>query len=139
MIFPDQSTIKRFCRKRRIALLTLFGSHAGGTARTGSDLDIAVQFANPAHRPNVLTLIAALETLFAGQVRVDVTVLFPETSYVLRNEIFTGGRPLFEDTAGLFARKKYRAWLLFQDAKPLLDRYHRQHMRAFAEKMRRVA
>ncbi|MDI9349950.1 MAG: nucleotidyltransferase domain-containing protein [Candidatus Symbiobacter sp.] len=43
-IFPDQSALAAFCRRRHIRKLSLFGSRLYGTNRPDSDYDFLVEY-----------------------------------------------------------------------------------------------
>jgi len=65
--------LARFCRKRHIRRLSLFGSTLSGTARPDSDIDLLVEF-EPGHEPGLLGL-ASMEaelTAMLGGKNVDL-------------------------------------------------------------------
>ncbi len=65
--------LERFCRKRHIRRLSLFGSTLSGTARPDSDIDLLVEF-EPGHEPGLLGL-ASMEaelTAMLGGKKVDL-------------------------------------------------------------------
>jgi uncharacterized protein len=52
-LFPDLDALAAVCRRRRIRRLSLFGSTLKGAARTGSDLDLLVEF-EPQAKPGLI-------------------------------------------------------------------------------------
>jgi predicted nucleotidyltransferase len=68
-----EEQLARFCRKRHIRRLALFGSTLRGTARPDSDIDLLVEF-EPGQEPGLLELVsmeAELATMLGGK-RVDL-------------------------------------------------------------------
>ena len=55
----DEATLARFCERRHIRRLSLFGSQLKGTAGPDSDIDLLVEF-DPAHIPTLFD-IASME------------------------------------------------------------------------------
>lgn len=69
----SEEQLARFCRKRHIRRLSLFGSTLAGTARPDSDIDLLVEF-EPGEEPGFLGL-AAMEAELAdllGGKKVDL-------------------------------------------------------------------
>ncbi len=69
---PEEQ-LARFCRRRHIRRLSLFGSTLAGTARPDSDIDLLVEFV-PGEEPGLLGL-AAMEAELAellGGSKVDL-------------------------------------------------------------------
>jgi uncharacterized protein len=68
-----EEQLARFCRKRNIRRLSLFGSMLAGTARPDSDVDLLVEF-EPGGEPGLLglaTMEAELAALLGGK-KVDL-------------------------------------------------------------------
>ena len=124
-----------FCNEAGIALLILFGSRATGFAAASSDLDLAVQLRRDCQRSK-LDLIYDLETIFHPE-RVDLVVLTPNTSPLLRYEVFFKGRLVFEETEGLFECGKLYAWKLYLDTAHLREQ-ELEYLKQFAKRMRHV-
>jgi predicted nucleotidyltransferase len=59
-----EEQLARFCQRRHIRRLSLFGSTIKGTARPDSDIDLLVEF-DPGHEPGLLGL-ASMEAELAG-------------------------------------------------------------------------
>ncbi len=68
-----EEQLARFCRKRHIRRLSLFGSTLAGTARPDSDIDLLVEF-EPGHEPGLLGLVSmeAELTVMLGGKKVDL-------------------------------------------------------------------
>lgn len=98
-------------------LLVLFGSRATERAAEGADLDLALLFETLPPPDRRLEIIGELQEL-AGDRRVDVVFLRPETDPVLRFEIFRDGLPLYERRPGVFVEERVRAAMLYHDALP---------------------
>jgi predicted nucleotidyltransferase len=105
-----------FARYPEVAGAWLFGSHARGTARSDSDVDLAVDPANPEARARKLDLLADL--VGAGFDDVDLVVLDREDP-VLRWEAIGANRLVYAapgyDAAAAFAR----ALRQYDDTAPL--------------------
>lgn len=68
-----EEQLARFCRKRHIRRLSLFGSTLAGAARPDSDIDLLVEF-EPGQEPGLLGLAsmeAELASMLGGK-RVDL-------------------------------------------------------------------
>lgn len=120
MCICDSAIIERYCRGAGIELLIVFGSHASGKVRPGSDVDLAVQ---PMRGVAIdkLRLIFDLGEIFSPH-EVDVVILSPLTSPLLLREVFFNGRLLFEAGPGRFKKGRMRAWKLYVDTAPLRQR-----------------
>ena len=127
--------LSAFCRKSGIELVILFGSRVTGFATPSSDVDLAVQLKKGLARSK-LDLLYELETIFHPE-SVDLVMLTPDTSPLLRYEILFGGRVLYEESEGLFEQGKLKAWKLYLDTAPLRKR-ELQYLREFVRRMRHV-
>lgn len=105
--------IKKFCPQAGVELLVRFGSTARGTARAGSDVDLAVKM-EPGRTASKLDLLYQFGGMF-GDREIDLVVLTIDTDPVLLFEIFSQGRPLYEARSGLFDAERLRALKLFYD------------------------
>jgi uncharacterized protein len=132
---PKRQHLSAFCRKAGIELLILYGSRVTGFATPSSDIDLAVQ-PRRGSEASKLDLIYELDAIFYPE-PIDLVILTPNTTPLLRYEIFFNGRVLFEEPEGLFEQGKLKAWKLYLDTAPLRKR-ELEHLRAFAKRMRHV-
>lgn len=98
-------------------LLVLFGSAADGAGAQAGDVDLAVVFPKLPDAERRLALIGEIQDVCDSRTA-DVVFLHPDTDPVLRFEIFRGGVPIYERSAGLFNDEVVRALALFEDALP---------------------
>jgi uncharacterized protein len=103
MIAFDETLLKQVASKYGLDLIVLFGSHASGRARTGSDVDIAVRRQPARIEPDSLKLEigGTLERAFPEAAEVDVAFL-NEASSLLLFQVASTGRPLYERRPLLF-------------------------------------
>ena len=69
----DRSALAALCRRHHVRRLSVFGSVSRGTDRSGSDVDLLVEF-DPQHEPGLIGLAgiqAELSALLGGR-RVDL-------------------------------------------------------------------
>ena len=132
----NDARIAEVCRRNSIELLVLFGSTATGGGDQTSDVDLAVKLHRGAPERK-LDLLYELGGLFVDR-EVDLVILTPDTDPVLLREIFTGGRPLYEERPEMFDDERLRAHKLYFDTEKL--RAHRDaFLRRFSESVRHVA
>ena len=111
-----EAALVQWAKRTHCRLLVLFGSAAGGRAHAQSDLDIAAVF-DPLPDPDRrLRMIGEIQDLCRRAV--DLVFLRDDTNPVLRFEIFRRGRPIHEETAGLFRSEAVRALALYEDSLP---------------------
>ncbi len=107
--------LRELARRHGWRLVVLFGSSARGEGR---DVDLAVLPARPPEGMELGAWQAALEGLFAPR-RVDLVLIHPGMSPLLRYEALCRGRCLYEAEAGLFDAEQDRAFFLHADSAPL--------------------
>lgn len=90
----DRKALAAICRRYGIRWLALFGSHASGTARADSDVDVIVDF-EPGKTPGfgIVRVADALRATFGGR-RVDL-VTRNGLSPRLREQVLAGAVPLY--------------------------------------------
>lgn len=90
----DRKALAAICRRYGIRWLALFGSHASGTARADSDVDVIVDF-EPGKTPGfgIVRVADALRTTFGGR-RVDL-VTRNGLSPRMREQVLAGAVPLY--------------------------------------------
>lgn len=131
----EKANIYHFCKQNHISLLILFGSAVTGRTHKNSDIDIAIK-AKPEMKLTKLELIYHLDDFFQGK-DIDLIQLSSDTDPLLLYEIFSQGRPFYEDEEGLFLHEKLRAWKIYLDAKHIFD-MQKQYLKNFVEKMSHV-
>ncbi len=110
-------TLAAWARNAGARVLVLFGSEARGEPGLMGDLDLAVGFSSlpgPQRRLELLNEIQAL----VGSRTVDLVFLHRDTDPVLRFEIFSAGRALYEAEPGVMVEECVRAMKEFADALP---------------------
>jgi predicted nucleotidyltransferase len=124
---PDQpfaeerlDALSALARRYGWRLVVLFGSSAQGEGR---DVDLAVLPAYAAEGLEVGAWQAALEALFAPR-PVDMVLIHPGMSPLLRYEALCRGRCLYEAEEGLFDAEQDRAFFLHADSAPLRRALH---------------
>jgi hypothetical protein len=80
-------------------------------------VDIAVQFESASPEFDKLEMFLELDSII--QRRIDLVVLTSRTDPLLRHEIFSNGRPIFENREGLFMEQKAKAWHAWIDTAPI--------------------
>jgi predicted nucleotidyltransferase len=107
----------------RIAYALVFGSHARGSARSDSDLDVAIGGISPPFAVLELgDLIGRLEQVSGRSV--DLTLL-DEAPAGLAYRVFRDGEIVLERDPAAFADRKARAMLDYFDWKPIEDLFTR--------------
>jgi predicted nucleotidyltransferase len=118
-----------------VAYALLFGSRARGTARSASDVDVAVELvAGAARDVRALGGLAARLSSAAGR-PVDL-VLLDEAPPALAYRIFRDGRLIAERDHGAFVARKARVLLDYLDFKPVEERCAAGILRAAAARGR---
>ena len=72
-LFADRAALTQLCQRHHIRRLALFGSRLHGTAHSGSDIDLLVEF-DPGQAPGLISLsgIAAELSVLAGGRPIDL-------------------------------------------------------------------
>jgi predicted nucleotidyltransferase len=109
----------------------LFGSAAADRRRPESDVDVAVLVLDVAFSP---IAEAALQLALARVAAADVDLIRIETApTLLRWQIATKGRPVFEASPGEFARFQARAAAEYLEYAPALSHYGEIFRRRISE------
>jgi predicted nucleotidyltransferase len=117
---PPKQAIATIARKYNLDLIVLFGSHARGSARADSDIDIAVK----PHKPLTPHKEEAFYHDLAGLLKkdsIDVINLDTHEDVVLRYQIFVYGKPLYEARSGSFAGLRMAAYFDYHDFAPFMQ------------------
>ncbi|TFV62255.1 hypothetical protein E4P41_07750 [Geodermatophilus sp. DF01-2] len=112
----DDGRLDELARRHGVSLITVFGS-AVRTPESARDLDVAVSLAAGTH--GLLALVGDLADLTDSD-DVDVLVL-DGASPTARFAGLVGAQPLYEASAGLFARTQMAAALEFYETAWLRD------------------
>jgi predicted nucleotidyltransferase len=112
----DDGRLDDLARRHGLTLMTVFGS-AVRTPERARDLDVAVSLRAGTH--GLLALVGELADLTASD-DVDVLVL-DAASPTARFSGLVGAQPLYEASAGLFARTQMAAALEFYETAWLRD------------------
>jgi predicted nucleotidyltransferase len=102
----------------RVSYALLFGSVARGTARSASDVDVAIGVTEPLDVHELGSLVSRLESATGREVDL---ILLDEAPMALAYRVFRDGVVLFERDHQAFAARKARAILEYLDFKPLED------------------
>ena len=132
----QESAVREFCLKAGIELIVLFGSSARGAEHPGSDVDLAVKM-KKGRAASKLDLIYHLGGL-VGDREVDLVVQSLDTDPVLLFEIYSSGKPLYEERQDLFEDERLRACKLYYDTEKI-RRLQSEFLRQFSERVRNVA
>ena len=115
-------------------LVVLFGSRAQGGARPGSDTDIGVLRREGLVEPERFLALAGRLTEVVGMSDVDLVDL-RRASGLLRHQVGTHGRALFEDQPGRFNLFRVHAWRLFLDELYFCRRHDARYIREGLERL----
>jgi len=118
---PFKKEFKKLAKKYSLSLIILFGSQAEGRPKWHSDVDIAVVPSKNLTPKRENDLYGDLADLL-GRDDIDLINLGRVYDVLLRYEIFTKGKILFQSDKEEFGRRRTRAWFEYQDFKPYLDR-----------------
>ncbi len=111
-----------FARAPDVDVVALFGSAATGRMRPNSDCDLYVRLRDGAKWPLGLRLDLASEATAVCRREVDLIVEDESTSVVLRREVASKGRPLYEARPGAWTDLRAAAVLAYMDLEPYLRR-----------------
>ena len=123
MVQIDSARLNEIAQQFGLDLIVLFGSHAKGRARPGSDVDIAVR---AIQRPWddwkwEFEVEAALSDAIQAEGEVD-TVFLNGASPLLMFQVASTGQALFEKEWGVFSDFKSYAALRYYDDEPRRER-----------------
>jgi predicted nucleotidyltransferase len=110
--------IEALCRKHRVILMILHGSHATGRANCQSDIDIGILTKAKIDSDRHLRLLHDFSDIFGD--KFDPVILNgaePLISY----QVAIHGKPLFEQRKGAFASFQVQAIARYLDSKKFRD------------------
>ncbi|MDZ7262324.1 MAG: nucleotidyltransferase domain-containing protein [candidate division KSB1 bacterium] len=116
----NSSVLKSWCQKNQIDLCILFGSSVAGRVHARSDVDIALYAKKKDLLNHKLRLIGELEDII--EKTVDLMVLHPDMSPLLRHEIMTKGISLYISDRDIYIEQKIYAIKLYEDV-PFLKKW----------------
>jgi predicted nucleotidyltransferase len=125
-----------WCRQQAVRLCVLFGSQATGQTHQRSDVDLAIWPAEALSSPTQLRWITELEALLGQEV--SLVLVSADLDPVLGMEIVRHGRLIYERGPELWLHHRAQLWHAYNDSLPFLQAA-RQHLREFAEEVRRGA
>ncbi len=129
----DRERLEQIALQFGLDLIVLFGSHAKGRARPGSDVDIAVR---AIQRPWgdwkwEFEVEAALSGAIQADGEVD-TVFLNGASPLLMFQVASTGQPLFEKEEGAFSEFRSYAARVYYDYEPRFSRQAKYLREKFA-------
>lgn len=110
MKFP-RAELKKIAEKYYLKLLILFGSHAQGKSNSQSDLDLAFYAEKKIDEED---LYRELVKLFKTE-NLDLVNLFSTHNHLLRYEILSKGKVLYEAKKGLGNKMQWQSYFDFVD------------------------
>lgn len=121
-------------QKYDLSLVVLFGSHGRGKTKPDSDIDLAVKGGcKPLSRQMEQELFDELVPLFERD-DIDLVNLDFAHDVVLRYNIFSEGKILFEKDEGIFKRLLIRAYFEYHD----FERYLKQNEELLTKNINRL-
>ena len=122
----SEAKLKKVARRYNLDLIILFGSHAKGRARKGSDVDVAVRARKRrwGDADWELGLVSELNGALESSGEVDVAFL-NGADPILLFEVASDGVPLFEAEAAGFAQFRSYAARRYDDNRKWRERRRR--------------
>lgn len=110
----DKKRLENLCQKYNIQLIILHGSYARGNARGKSDIDIGILSREKFDLNNQLNILNDFGEVFGDKFDpVFLNGAEPLISY----QVAIHGKPLFEETEGIFQRFRIQAVARYMDSK----------------------
>ena len=133
MVQIDSARLNEIAQQFGLDLIVLFGSHAKGRARPGSDVDIAVR---AIQRPWddwkwEFEVEAALSDAIQADSEVDI-VFLNGASPLLMFQVASTGQALFEKEEGAFSEFRSYAARMYYDYEPRFNRQAKYLREKFA-------
>lgn len=110
--------IVTLCRKHRIVLMILHGSHARGRAHRNSDIDVGILTAEKIDSERYLELLHDFGEVFGDQFD---PVILNGAEPLISYQVAIHGEPLYEQRRGLFASFQVQAVSRYLDSKKFRD------------------
>lgn len=110
----DKEKLENLCRKYKIQLIILHGSYARGNANGKSDIDIGILSREKLDLDNRLNVLNDFGEVFGDKFDpVFLNGAEPLISY----QVAIHGKPVFEETEGIFQRFQIQAIARYMDSK----------------------
>jgi predicted nucleotidyltransferase len=110
----DKEKLENLCRKYKIQLIILHGSYARGNASGKSDIDIGILSREKLDLDNRLNVLNDFAEIFGDKFDpVFLNGAEPLISY----QVAIHGKPVFEETEGIFQRFQIQAIARYMDSK----------------------
>lgn len=110
----NKDKIKKICRKYRIKLLVLHGSHASDYATSKSDIDVGILGKKKFNSDQYFDILNDFVDIFGDKFDpVFLNGAEPMISY----RVAINGRPLYEEAEGVFANFRVQSIARYMDSK----------------------
>jgi predicted nucleotidyltransferase len=116
----DYEKIKQVAEENNLDLVVIFGSQARGTASKHSDIDIGIYGSSLLDLSDKTNLIRDFSEIFKSD-KIDISII-SLNSPVFTLQVLTDGKILYEKEKNIFGLLKLRAWKLFAESKPFMDK-----------------
>jgi len=114
----DKERLKKLCQKYHIKLMILHGSYATGNAASKSDIDIGILGREKFDSDNKIDILDDFSEVFGDKFDpVFLNGAEPLISY----QVAIHGKPLYEETQGVFQRFRLLAVAKYMDSKKFRD------------------
>lgn len=114
----DKERLKKLCQKYHIKLMILHGSYASGNAASKSDIDIGILGGEKFDSGSKIDILEDFSEVFGDKFDpVFLNGAEPLISY----QVAIHGKPIYEETQGLFQRFRIQAVAKYMDSKKFRD------------------
>ena len=113
----DLLNIKKIAKSHKLKLLVLFGSHANGNNHKNSDLDLAFYSDKKVDEEKLFEELMSL----LKRADIDLINLSKAHNHILRYEILSKGKLLYESEKGLKSRMESQSYFDYTDFKKYYD------------------
>lgn len=114
----DKERLEKLCQKYSIQLLILHGSYATGNAANKSDIDIGILGGEKFDSGSKIDILEDFSEVFGDKFDpVFLNGAEPLISY----QVAIHGKPIYEETQGLFQRFRIQAVAKYMDTKKFRD------------------
>jgi len=132
----NNTLLNQWCKNNGIDLCILFGSVVSEKTHANSDLDIAIYCENRELIDLKLKLMGELEDIF--KTTIDLVILRPDMSPLLRHEILLKGKPLYISDQKLYIEQLIYTVKLYDDV-PFLNKWQDLSLSVKFRKLKDVA